>query len=148
MAERQIRYVEVLGNRLGHLINKPQESFPLRNLFGQELGKYLGGDKFYKAYLRTYSDNIYMLDEGGILVNRNASIERGKLSVLQLDTQSLMDEDLEVGKIFRYRQGYTTPIEEIVPVTRRMYAPGYLETLTYARRSSIIEEFLYNLPRS
>lgn len=142
-----VRYVEVAGNKLGHLINRPGETFDLRNLFSSELGMYLGGDKFSIAYFRTDSDNIYRIDEWGRLINRRRSLERDKLDIVQLDTESLQEKQLKIGLPFNYITGRTTPLTEIVPITNRVYVSTFLQEVTEARRSSIIEEFLFKLSR-
>lgn len=137
------------GRGLGHLLNKPGQSFRLQDIFSRE-ADILGGDKFRQVYFRTESGNIYLLTEKGMLVNRNESLKQDRQVGYQMSEAEQRDMEkvnLTVGEGFRYgASGYTTRIIEIVPRTDRWYTEEYIRATTEGKTSNIVEDFQKGMP--
>jgi len=134
-------------HHLGHEIRNPNDSFALANMFSQD-AKLLGGDRFTKVYFRTESENIYMLNSKGRLLNGNESKRSGKIVSEDLDVKELEKQKLTIGVPFEYEGGgHTTRITEIVPVTDRKYDSDSLYRITEGRHHSIREELIKMLPQ-
>jgi hypothetical protein len=130
--------------RMGHLIKEEGESFDLKNLFGDR-GQ-IGGDAFEKVYFRTDSGNIYQLDKTGRLINGRQSGVENQVDAIQLDKKALEDAKITVGTSFRFEQGNTTRITEIVPTNDRLYQPDYQQSATRGMTSTIYSDFIKMIP--
>ena len=136
--------VEVAERQLGYLLTQKGDSFDLHNLFGDKT--ILGENAFDRLYVKTESGNIYRLNREGEMINGKLSETQKKIHRTQLDVKALENTKINVGEPFRYGEGDTTSIAEIVPTNDRIYQPDYLASVTKGRKTAIYTDFIKMVP--
>ena len=88
----------------------------------------------------------YQLDRTGRLISGRQSAVEKRVSTIQLDKESLKEAKITVETSFRFEQGNTTRISEIVPTNDRLYEQAYKQSATRGRESPIYSDFMEMIP--
>lgn len=130
--------------RWGIEINAPGAAFDLSAL----------RDKFTQVYFKTRQEdgleNIYYLDNRGVMVSANASRKKGEVTAIKLAQNDLDKETLTVGRRFAYEggdlegktiTGHTATVTEIVPIYYRSIGSGEIGAFTSGEKTNIVQDF-------